>query len=324
LVKGLHAIPTSQLAELADDPDVAYVSPNRPLQSHLNNATAAVLTSYAWNLGLSGKGVGVAIIDSGIHGDADLNASGSLGTVLGSGSHVVANFDTMGGGADDQYGHGTHVAGIIASNASGSSCTNCTVQFRGVAPGVSLINFHALDKTGHGTDSSVITAINQAIRLKNKYNIRVMNLSLGRPVFESYIQDPLCQAVEAAWKAGIVVVVAAGNEGRNNSLGTNGYGAITAPGNDPYVITMGAMNTAGTPDRGDDVMASYSSKGPTAIDHVAKPDIVAPGNRIVSILGKSDATLAKAYPSNRPPITYYENFVVKLGSTAPPQPTTLS
>ncbi len=107
----------------------------------------------------------------------------------------------------------------------------------------------------------MINAINQAISLKSQYNIRVMNLSLGRPVFESYLLDPLCQAVEAAWKAGIVVVVAAGNEGRTNYATSNGYGSITAPGNDPYVITVGAMNMKGTPDRSDDVMTSYSSKG---------------------------------------------------------------
>jgi len=89
----------------------------------------------------------------------------------------------------------------------------------------------------------VISAIQEAIQLKSMYNIRVINLSLslGRPVFESYKLDPLCQAVEAAWKTGIVVVVAAGNSGRDNSQGTNGYATITSPGNDPYVITVGAM-----------------------------------------------------------------------------------
>jgi serine protease AprX len=97
----------------------------------------------------------------------------------------------------------------------------------------------ALDQNGQGAESQVIAAIQTAIQLK-KYNIRVINLSLGRPVYESYTLDPLCQAVEQAWKAGIVVVVAAGNEGRNNSANTNGYGSITAPGNDPYVITVGA------------------------------------------------------------------------------------
>jgi len=146
---------------------------------------------------------------------------------------------------------------------------------------VTLLNFHALDANGQGTDSSVIGAINQAIKMKSTYNIRVMNLSLGRPIAESYKQDPLCQAVEAAWNAGIVVVVAAGNDGRNTVA--TGYGTINAPGNDPYVITVGAMNTLDTPDRGDDVMTSYSSKGPSAIDAIVKPDLMAPGNKIVSI-----------------------------------------
>src|SRR5208283_4443934 len=139
-----------------------------------------------------------------------------------------------------------------------------------------------LDQTGAGTDSSVIAAIEQAIALKAKYNIRVINLSLGRPVYESYKADPLCQAVEQAWKAGITVVVAAGNYGRANPATTFGYGTITAPGNDPYVITVGAMNDKGTPTLTDDVITTYSSRGPTLYDMVAKPDIVAPGNLIDS------------------------------------------
>jgi serine protease AprX len=147
------------------------------------------------------------------------------------------------------------------------------VTIRGIAPNVNIINFHTLRQTGQGTDSSVIHAISKAISPKNQYNIRVLNLSLGRPVYESYALDLLCQAVEAAWKAGIVVVVAAGNDGRTNCSIYNGYGTITAPGNDPYVITDGAMNTKGTPDRFDDTMTSYSSKGPTAIDHIVKPDL---------------------------------------------------
>ena len=118
-----------------------------------------------------------------------------------------------------------------------------------------------------------------------------------RQVFESYTVDPLCQAVEQAWKAGIVVVVAAGNEGRNNAVGTLGYGTITAPGNDPYVITVGAMKTEGTPIRSAHLVASYSSKGPTALDHIVKPDLVAPGNQIVSTM--AGATLRQEFgPTN--------------------------
>src|SRR5207247_831557 len=122
------------------------------------------------------------------------------------------------------------------------------------------------------------------ISLKSRYNSLVINLSFGRQGFESYTLDPLCQAVEAAWNAGIVVVAAAGNQGRNDSAATEGYGTIAAPGNDPYVITVGAMKTANTSSRNDDTIASYSSKGPTAYDFVVKPDIVAPGNQVVSTL----------------------------------------
>ena len=298
-VKGLLVtLPASRAEALSNDPDVAYVSPDRPVTRQMNNAAVAVLANYAWNLGLDGTGVAVAVIDSGVHGVDDLkDAQGH--------NRILYNFDSLGGGADDQYGHGTHVAGIIGGSGKNSICSNCDVTIRGIAPNVKIINFHALGQTGQGTDSSVISAINQAIALRSQYNIRVMNLSLGRPVYESYTLDPLCQAVEAAWKAGIVVVVAAGNDGRTNYSVFNGYGTITAPGNDPYVITVGAMNTKGTPDRSDDLMTSYSSKGPTAIDHIVKPDLVAPGNRVVSL--QTGGYLQKNYPGNRPGVTYYQN-----------------
>ncbi|MCP5111471.1 MAG: S8 family serine peptidase, partial [bacterium] len=161
-----------------------------------------------------------------------------------------------------------------------------------------------LDRNGAGTESGVISAIERAIKLKKRHKIRVINLSLGRPVFESYTLDPLCQAVEAAWEAGIVVVVAAGNEGRNNSFENEGYGTIGSPGNDPYVITVGAMKTRSTRSKGDDAIASYSSKGPSVLDHVVKPDLVAPGNRIISLLaGKSG--LPTIYPDNSVPKSYF-------------------
>ena len=141
----------------------------------------------------------------------------------------------------DLYGHGTHVAGIIGGNGylSGGN-------YAGVAPGVNLLDLRVLDLNGSGSDSNVIAAIEQAIALQSTYNIRVINLSLGRGIFVSYTQDPLCQAVEAAWKAGIVVVVAAGNYGRVSVNGSNGFGTITAPGNDPFVITVGAMKSNGS------------------------------------------------------------------------------
>ena len=139
-----------------------------------------------------------------------------------------------------------------------------------------------LDQNGAGTDSDVIAAINTgdfAEAARTIFASSICRWDVRSTKATNSIR--VCQAVEAAWKAGIVVVVAAGNNGRYRP--TNGYATVTSPGNDPYVITVGAMKTMGTPTRVDDLIASYSSKGPTAIDHIVKPDIVAPGNLLVSL-----------------------------------------
>jgi serine protease AprX len=309
---GAYTLPGSALKELANDPDVVYISPDRPVHAKLDYTAAAVDARAAWYSGWSGAGIGVAVIDSGINPDPNFSSivtpglSGVLPVAGGPGSRIVYSQDFVGKGARDDYGHGQHVAGIIGANGSTSECPNCTRKFIGIAPAANLLDLRVLDENGTGTDSDVIAAIEKAIELKDKYNVRVINLSLGRPVFESYTLDPLCQAVEAAWKAGIVVVVAAGNNGRDNSLGAEGYGTIDAPGNDPYVITVGAMNTRGTYGRSDDVIASYSSKGPTQIDHVVKPDLVAPGNQVVS-LSVTGATLEKEYRQNQVRTSYYQD-----------------
>jgi serine protease AprX len=302
LIKGgAYSVPARSIWLLANDPEVARISPDRKLKSMLDLTDTAVNAGAAWTSGWTGKGVAVAVIDSGISANPDLD------------KRIIYKQDFVGGGTDDRFGHGEHVAGIIAGSGKNSTCSNCTRIFKGIAPGASILDLRVLDQNGSGSDSSVIAAIQQAISLKAKYNIRVINLSLGRPVYESYTQDPLCQAVEAAWNAGIVVVVAAGNSGRDNSQGTNGYATITAPGNDPYVITVGAMKTMGTAARFDDLIASYSSKGPTSIDHVVKPDIVAPGNQVVSLLASMAATLESTYPKNITPYSYYQSN----GSGAP-------
>src|SRR6185437_10443705 len=299
----VYTVPASSLQSLASDPNVTYISLDRPLTGQLDYSIAAVNASAAWKSNLTGSGVGVAVIDSGVDATPDLKVLGLL-------SRVVYTQDFIGGNGTDQYGHGTHVAGIIGANGVSSNCFNCTRSFVGVAPNASIINLRVLDANGQGTDSTVIAAIERAIALKQRYNIRVINLSLGRPVYESYSKDPLCQAVEAAWKAGIVVVTAAGNDGRDNSVGTSGYGTIESPGNDPYVITVGAMKAMDTYPRTDDLIASYSSKGPTAIDEVVKPDIVAPGNHVVSLLAPG-STLA-IDPRNAVPVSYYQS----TGSTS--------
>src|SRR6185312_17026343 len=178
-----------------------------------------------------------------------------------------------------------------------------THDVHGVAPAVDLINLKVLDRTGKSTDAQVIAAIDWAIQNRRQYNIQIINLSLGRGVYESYKLDPLCQEVEKAWLAGITVVVAAGNGGR--FAPTHGYFTIAAPANDPLVITVGAMNTRSTPSRADDQMTTYSSKGPTFGDHVVKPDIVAPGNRIFSIRLLPAGTLEQTFAGDVVPLSSY-------------------
>lgn len=291
-------LPASSLEALAASPNVTYITPDRSLAARLDYTAAAVNASSAWKANLNGVGIGVAIIDSGVSPSADL-------AVLGLVSRIVYTKDFTGGNGSDQYGHGTHVAGIVGANGMSSHCASCTRSLMGMAPSASIINLRVLDVNGQGSDSGVIAALGEAVRLKSLYNIRVINLSLGRPIYESYSLDPLCQAVEAAWKAGIVVVSAAGNDGRDNSAGNSGYGTIESPGNDPSVITVGAMKAMETYSRTDDLVASYSSKGPTAIDHIVKPDIMAPGNHVVSLVAPS-STLAQE-SANAVPLSYYES-----------------
>jgi serine protease AprX len=301
IIRGAHySISASQLEVLSNDPDVEFVSPDRTLTATANPLYTGS-PDYGWRtvgadlagsvFGLDGSGVGIALIDSGVGVLNDLKDAGGHDRVV-----YRATLSPR-GPANDSYGHGDHVAGILAGNGTQSSGPASTYKVRGIAPNAHIVSFRVLDDEGTGTDSEVIAAIQQAIALKNQYNIRVINLSLGRPVTSSYLTDPLCQAVQQAWQAGIVVVVAAGNRGRDNSHGTYGYGTIAAPGNSPYVITVGAMNTVGTATPTDDKVASYSSKGPTAVDQIVKPDLVAPGNRVFS-LTQGDTWFAMTYPGN--------------------------
>jgi serine protease AprX len=287
-------VPASMLAELANDPNVSYITPDRTQKMTANPVTEQFVTAVqadiaASQYGLDGTGIGVAVIDSGISDHADLHGAAGPSRVVYSQSFVAGDTTT-----GDKYGHGTHVAGLIGATGKSSGNGNgYAATYAGVAPNVNLINLRVLDQNGSGTDSQVIAAIEQAIALKSTYNIRVINISLGRPVFESYTLDPVDQAVEAAWQAGIVVVAAAGNSGRSGAA--YGFATIGVPANDPAVITVGATMTELTSTRVDDQIASYSSKGPTVIDHIVKPDLVAPGNRLVS-LRVAGSTLDTLFP----------------------------
>src|SRR5262245_29736445 len=230
---------------------------------------------------MTGKNIGVAVVDSGITTHAAL------------GTKVVYNksFVTGDPSTNDVYGHGTHIAGIIA----GSNTFVTPLYTGGIAPSANLLNLRVLGNDGTGLTSDVIDGIEWAVNNRQTYNIRVINLSLGHPVMEPSTTDPLCLAVADAVNHGIVVVASAGNAGKSAN-GRMVLGSIASPGNSPLALTVGALNTWGTVNRSDDAVTTYSSRGPTRYDLAVKPDVVAPGNKIVS-LRANGSYLAEAYPS---------------------------
>jgi serine protease AprX len=231
----------------------------------------------------SGDGVTVAVIDSGIAPLGDF--------------HISAFYDFTRGGIPtlpfDDYGHGTHVAGLIAS--SGLLSGN---EFQGVAPHVSLVGLKVLDKNGAGKTSDVIRALEYVTANRALLHVQIVNLSLGHPIFSPAKDDPLVRAVEKASAAGLIVVVSAGNYGQNQKTGVPGYTGLTSPGNAPSALTFGAANTQDTVTRDDDSVAPYSSRGPSWYDGFAKPDAIAPGHHLISNAAPG-STLAKILGLNK-------------------------
>jgi serine protease AprX len=214
-------------------------------------------------------GIGVAVIDSGIASSADF-----IGRITNFYDFTRDGISTR---PYDDFGHGTHVAGLIGSSGKLSN-----YEFQGVAPSVFLSGLKVLDSTGAGRTSDVIKAIEFVVANRTKLNVQVVNVSLGHPIYAPAADDPLVQAVEKASAAGLVMVVAAGNFGLNDSSDTPGYAGITSPGNAPSAVTVGAADTANTVTRLDDHVAPYSSRGPSWFDGFEKPDVVAPGSRLAA------------------------------------------
>ncbi|HTE20577.1 MAG TPA: S8 family serine peptidase, partial [Armatimonadota bacterium] len=283
-----------QLNRLLISPEVTHVSSNAGVARTNENIRPAVGADIAQRpdfTGWTGQSVGIAIIDSGIddrHNDLKRSHTNLRD------SRVVVTRDFIGGteatATKDPCGHGTHVAGCAAGDGYESIVLNgqrtSTRSYVGIAPGANLLNLRVLNKAGQGTVDGTLAAINWCIENKSLYNIGVINLSLSHLVHESYTEDPLCLAVEKAWKAGIVVVCAAGNRGRSvadDPDSPTAYGTVGSPGNSPFVITVGATKGQATRTRGDDTVASYSSRGPTRVDKIVKPDLVAPGNKVISL-----------------------------------------
>jgi serine protease AprX len=304
LIHGLAAKMTaSQARSLATRPNVHSVSLNTqitPQGSPTPNgllqggplfgapvSSGSLRTTYdqtlgvtrLWRAGATGAGVGVAVIDTGIDGQLPNFRSPD------GGSRVVASAVTNSAASTalDTYGHGTDVAGIIAGNSDGgSSHFRSRGRYVGVAPRANLVSIKVADDNGSATVLNVIYGLQFAVDHQSQYNIRVINLSLDSTTPQSYTTDPLDAAVEAAWMHGIVVVAAAGNRGTADDA------VQYSPANDPYAITVGAVNENGTANPADDSIPDWSSRGSTQ-DGLQKPDVYAPGVHIASVLAPDSA-----------------------------------
>jgi serine protease AprX len=228
----------------------------------------------AWSQGDKGAGVNVAVLDTGIDPLADFAG------------RLVGGFDLSGEGNafHDSYGHGTFDAGLIAGNGASSKGT-----YEGEAPGAGLVAVKVAGASGTTDLATVIAGVGWTIDHRAALGIRVLNMSLGYQPLESTAIDPLDTAVENAWQSGIVVVVSAGNAGPFN-------GTILSPGDDPLVVTVGALDDRAQPAVPQDVMAPFSSVGPTNPDGWFKPDLVTSGRSVVS-LAAPGSTIYNAHPS---------------------------
>ena len=299
IIQGVGAqMPFSAARLLLDEPGITAVTQNGRVQ--VVGETASTLAKkdswpqtdypdvvgadFVWEYGVTGEGITVAVVDTGLvwHPGFFRNTNKRLE------KRIVAWVDFVNGSKHpiDPNGHGTHVGGIIANTHIGADG-----EWNGVAPGVKLAGVRVLDDQGYGTYESVVQGIQWVIENKDKFNIQVLNMSIVAPVQSPYWADPLNQAVMRAWEAGIVVVTAAGNGGPEPL-------SIGVPGNNPYVVTVGAFTDNYTPyDWNDDYITPFSAAGPT-LDGFVKPDLVAPGGHMVSTMNPG-AYLVRQHQVNK-------------------------
>ncbi len=250
-------LPGRALAELVSNKKIKQVHLDREAHPCLDVGIPSVQADVVQAEGYTGHGVTIAVVDSGVYPHPDF---------MRPVPRLVGWYDAVNGRPKpyDDHGHGTHVAGIAAGNGFASGG-----RYRGVAPGANLVGVKVADAEGSAPMSQVIDGLQWVLDNKDKYKIRVANLSLGSDPSEPYWNDPLGRAVEKLWRAGLVVVAAAGNDGP-------APGSIDTPGNHPLIITVGAVDDQETVSRQDDLVPDFSSRGPTN-DGIRKPEIVAPG-----------------------------------------------
>ncbi len=255
--------------------------------NHENSYFPTVIGADALHLhGITGKGVTVAIVDSGLW-ETDVLSKDSAGK-----NRVLARYDAIendiGTEAFDSSGHGTHMASVLAQSDPVTENGKPTGTFKGVAPDVNLVVVKSFDVEGHGDFLDIVRGIQFVVDNREELGIRVMNLSFAARPRWDYWEDPINQAAMKAWASGITVIAAAGNEGPDAMT-------IGSPGNLPYLITVGAVTDSWTVNtREDDYIPDFSSRGPTPNAHI-KPDIVAPGGHMTGIT-RMGSTLTKQYP----------------------------
>ncbi len=260
----------SQIRDLSTDGSIGRIIFDAPVHATAINANEVAQPTTpitfpetigapeAWNQGKTGKGVTVAVLDTGINNDPAFGARVKARVDLIDPAHPAQG---------DPAGHGTHVAGIIGASHSS--------PVPGLAPDANLVSIRVLDEQGQSRLSTVIHGLEWIVSHRKSMHIDVAVMALGAPAQGSYRDDPLAAAVELAWRSGVVVVTAAGNDGPAT-------GTVQTPGYDPLVLTVGALDENGTTTLADNSIPDWSSRGPTS-DRIAKPDVVAPGRRIVSL-----------------------------------------
>jgi serine protease AprX len=246
--------------------------PHTPSDAFLQQTGATQLAAD----GDTGQGVTVAVMDTGIDDLPDFAG------------RLIGGVDLTGGNDpyQDSYGHGTFVAGLIAGDGASSSG-----QYSGEAPGANLVSIKVAGASGETDLATLILGLQWAVLNKAIYDIKVLNLSFGYRSGQSTVINPLDQAVQVAWDSGITVVVSAGNAGPFN-------GTILSPGDDPLVITVGALDDMAQSSVADDEMTNFSSVGPTSPDGWVKPDLVTSGRSVVS-LAAPGSTIYNEFPSAR-------------------------
>ncbi len=284
-----HAMRVKQgkLPKMAQRKDVLYISPDAGVQRHAVIDAGKLQTTYpktvkadeVWNhsteYGGTGRGATVVVLDSGLTPTADFGAG-----------VIRLNLNARATSPDDRHGHGTHIAGIIKGR-------NATGSYIGVAPDCTLISVKIADDQGVATTADLLRGLQWCYNNRSGFGgsgpIGVVNLSITVAIPESYKTSAVCAAVEQLWFNNVVVVAASGNRG--DVRGATWY----PPCNDPYVITTGATDEVADDKVGNDLLPTFSGRGQTQ-DGVYKPDVYAPGRRIVSALASRDCAIARQLP----------------------------